>query len=52
MKFSAEDYNVLSYVLKNNFMSHEQAFTWTYTQYSDQGVDPFIEKLSLASDVA
>ena len=33
-------------------MSYEQAITWAYDQYTDQGIDPFIEKLSLASDVA
>lgn len=52
MKFSAEDYNVLSYILKKNFISYESAITWAYSQYTDQGIDPFIEKLSLASDVA
>jgi hypothetical protein len=52
MKFSAEDYNVLSYALKKNFMSYEQAITWAYAQYTDRGVDPFIEKISLASDSA
>lgn len=52
MKFSAEDYNVLSYVLKKNFISYEQAIAWAYAQYTDHGIDPFIEKLSLASDVA
>ncbi len=52
MKFSAEDYNVLSYVLKKNFISYEQAVAWTYAQYTDHGIDPFIEKLSLASDVS
>lgn len=52
MKFSADDYNVLSYVLKKNFMSYEQAVAWAYAQYTDHGIDPFIEKLSLASDVA
>lgn len=52
MKFSAEDYNVLSYVLKKNFISYEQAIAWAYAQYTDHGLDPFIEKLSLASDVA
>lgn len=52
MKFSAEDYNVLSYVLKQNYMSYDQAIAWAYAQYTDQGIDPFLEKLSLASDVA
>lgn len=52
MKFSAEDYNVLSYVLKQNFMSYDQAIAWAYAQYTDHEIDPFVEKLSLASDVA
>lgn len=52
MKFSAEDYNVLSYVLKKNLISYEQAIAWAYAQYTDNGIDPFIEKLSSASDVA
>jgi len=52
MNFSADDYNVLSYVLKKNFMSYDQAIAWAYAQFTDQGVDPFVEKISLASDVA
>ncbi len=52
MKFGAEDYNVLSCVLKKNLMSYERAIAWAYTQYTDQGIDPFVEKLSSASDVA
>lgn len=52
MKFNAEDYNILSYVLKQNFMSYDQAIAWAYAQYTDHGIDPFVEKLSLASDVA
>lgn len=52
MRFSTDDYNVLSYVLKKNFMSFEQAITWAYDQYTDRGVDPFIEKITLASDSA
>lgn len=52
MKFSAEDYNVLSYILKQNLISYDQAIAWAYAQYTDHGIDPFVEKLSLASDVA
>lgn len=52
MKFSVEDFNVLSYTLKKNFMSYEQAIAWAYSQYTDEGIDSFIEKLSLASDSA
>ena len=52
MKLSTDDYNVLSYVLKKNIMSYDQAVSWSYAQYTDQGIDPFIENVSLASDVS
>ncbi|MBB1436800.1 MULTISPECIES: hypothetical protein [Pseudoalteromonas] len=52
MKLSASDYNILSYVLRKNLMSYDQAISWAYAQYTDHGVDPFIEKISLAYDVA
>ena len=52
MKFSTDDYNILSYFLKKYYMSYDQVITWAYAQYSDQGIDPFIEKVSLASDIA
>jgi len=52
MKFSSIDYNILSYVLKNNFMSYRLAIDWAYRQYTDQGIDPFIEKISQAGDVS
>lgn len=52
MKYSIEDYNVLSYLLKENSMSYKQAVTWAYAQFTDQGLVSFIEKLSLASDSA
>jgi hypothetical protein len=52
MKYSSIDYNILSYVLKKNFMSYRLAIDWAYRQYTDQGIDPFIEKISQAGDVA
>ncbi|WP_226647323.1 hypothetical protein [Microbulbifer variabilis] len=52
MKYSAAEYNVLSYLLKKNVMSYEKAIEWAYSQYTDEGADPFIEKISLASDVS
>jgi hypothetical protein len=52
MKLSANDYNILSYVLKHNFMSYDQVIAWAYAQYTDQGIDPFVEKVSLASDIS
>jgi len=52
MKHSATEYNVLCYLLKKKSMSYEKAIEWAYSQYTDEGVDPFIEKISLASDVS
>ncbi|WP_413662943.1 hypothetical protein ACG1BZ_17500 [Microbulbifer sp. CNSA002] len=52
MKHSAAEYNVLSYLLKKHVMSYEKAIEWAYSQYTDEGVDPFIESISLAMDVS
>ena len=52
MKHSADEYNVLSYLLKKNTLSYEKVIEWAYSQYTDEGVDPFVEKISLASDVS
>jgi hypothetical protein len=52
MNHSADEYNVLSYLLKKNAISYEKAIEWAYTHYTDEEVDPFVEKISLASDVS
>lgn len=52
MKHSATEYNVFSYLLKKNEISYEKAIEWAYSQYTDEGVDPFIESISLATDVS
>lgn len=52
MSYSASDYNILSYLLKHNLMSYDSAIAWAYAQYTDDGIDSFIEKISLAVDVA
>ena len=51
MKYNSEDYNVLSYLLGKNTLSYEDVIRWAYSQFNSSGVDPFIEKISLASDV-
>ena len=48
MILSAEDYNVLSYLIKHKSISYEQAITWVYTQFTNEEVTPFLEALSLA----
>jgi len=52
MKHSADEFNVLSYLLKKNVISYEKAIEWVYSQYTDEGGDPFVEKITLASDVS
>ncbi|MCQ3829366.1 hypothetical protein HXX02_07900 [Microbulbifer elongatus] len=52
MKHSADEYNVLSYLLKKNAISYGKVIEWAYSQYTDEGVDPFVEKISLASDLS
>ncbi|OZG69928.1 hypothetical protein BTA51_28670 [Hahella sp. CCB-MM4] len=52
MKHSADEYNVLSYLLKKNAISYEKAIEWAYSQYTDEGIDQFVERISLASDVS
>ena len=48
MILSAEDYNVLSYLLKHNAMAYEQAIAWVYTQFAKDDSTPFLEAFSLA----
>ena len=50
MTYSLNEYNILSYLLKTNSISYNQVIEWAYTNYTDQGIDPFIEKIGLAID--
>lgn len=52
MKLCATDYDILSYLLKTKALSYDEAIEWAYSKYKNDGVDPFIENLSLASDVS
>ena len=51
MKYSPEDYNFLVYLLTKNTISYKEIVDWSYTQYTDEGIDPFIEKIVLSSDL-
>ena len=51
MQYNSEDYNVLSYLLSKNVLSYEDGLRWAYSQFTSDGVDPFVEKISWASDV-
>ncbi|MCO7222734.1 hypothetical protein [Pleionea sp. CnH1-48] len=44
----AEDYNVLLYLIDKKVVSFDQVMSWAYAQYSDDGIDPFIEEISFA----
>ena len=50
MKLIAFDYNILSYLIQANKLSYSDVIDWAYKQYSDDGVDPFVEKIAIACD--
>jgi len=50
MNFSSHEFNILSYMLRKNRFTYRQVIDWAYSQYSDQGIDPFVEKIGLALD--
>ena len=50
MNFSSHEFNILSYMLEKNRFTYSEVIDWAYSQYSDQGIDPFIEKIGLALD--
>ncbi len=37
-------------MLRKNRFTYSQVIDWAYSQYSDHGIDPFIEKIGLALD--
>ena len=37
-------------MLEKNRFTYSEVIDWAYSQYSDQGIDPFIEKIGLALD--
>ena len=50
MTYTSSDYNILGYLLKKNSISYSQATEWAYSKYTDNGIDPFIEKIGFALD--
>lgn len=50
MNYSSHEYNILSYLLGINSFNYYQTIEWAYAQYTDQGIDSFIEKIGLALD--
>ncbi|GBL06340.1 hypothetical protein [Glaciecola sp. KUL10] len=52
MKLHYFEYNIFSYLLATNTLSHDRAVEWAYCQYGNDGVEPFIEKIALTIDSA
>ena len=50
MNYTSKEYNFLLYVMSKNIMTYQEVLEWSYTQYTDDGIDPFIEKIVLSSD--
>jgi len=50
MNYSETDINILADMVKCNDLSVERVVEWAYSQYSDNGVEPWVEKITLASD--
>ncbi|OUS24527.1 hypothetical protein A9Q99_24325 [Gammaproteobacteria bacterium 45_16_T64] len=51
MKYRSNEYNILNYLLSRNTISYEGVIDWAYSQYTNEGIDPFIEKITLATDL-
>lgn len=50
MEYSSEDYNILKYLMGTNKMPYNEVIEWAYAQYTEEGVDDFIEKITLCPD--
>ena len=50
MKLSASDYNNLSYLLKKNALSHNDIVEWAYSNFTEDGVDKTLERISLTDN--
>ena len=51
MKPGDSNCEVLAYLLRNKLLNFEEAESWAFSQYTDNGIDPFIEKIGLAIDI-
>jgi len=40
------------YLFSRNIISYKKVIDWAYAQYTNEGIDPFIEKITLAMDLA
>ena len=50
MNYTDADISILAHMIKNNDISVEEVIEWAYSQYTDNGVEPWIEKVTLALD--
>ena len=51
MKPGDHDSKVLAYLLRTEKMTFKDAESWAFSQYTDNGIDPFIEQIGLAIDI-
>jgi hypothetical protein len=50
MEYTDEDISIFADLIQANDISVADAIDWAYSQYTDVGVEPWIEELSLALD--
>jgi len=51
LTLQARDYRVLEHLIYRGFMTYESTITWAFNQYTDDGIDPIVEKIGLAIDL-
>ena len=52
MKYTDTDNNLLAHLIECNNFTYERATEWACTQYTDNGIEPWIEKIVLANDAS
>lgn len=52
MNYTDTDISVLAEMIRNNDISVEKVIEWAYSQYTNEGVEPWIEKITLSQDKA
>ncbi len=50
MNYTETEINILADLIKSNYLSVEKTLEWAYSQYTDNGVEAWIEKVSLSYD--
>ena len=50
MSYTDTDINILADLIRTNGLSLAEVIDWAYSQYAEESIEPWIEKLSLAND--